>query len=207
MKGGKTVVGEIEARERESTGIPKLKVGYNKVFGYFIEVPNSFKGKVPESYIRKHAGELGIANAEFYKDTDIHIHVPEGAVPKDGPSAGVTMVSAIVSELSGRKARCDVAMTGEVTLTGRVLPIGGLREKTMAAYKNGMKVVIIPYDNISDLEECDKTVKEAITFIPVKHVSEVLEVILEPAETVCAKDEDVFVLNADNIKEESTVRV
>ena len=132
-----------------------------------------------ESYIRKHMGELGIKNAEFFKDTDLHIHVPEGAIPKDGPSAGVTMVSAIVSELSGRKARFDVAMTGEVTLTGRVLPIGGLREKTMAAYKNGIKVVIIPYDNISDLHEVDPVVKEAITFVPVKHVSEVLEVVLE----------------------------
>ncbi len=133
-----------------------------------------------ESYIRKHADELGIKNKEFYKDRDLHIHVPEGAIPKDGPSAGVTMVSAIVSELAGRRARCDVAMTGEVTLTGRVLPIGGLREKTMAAYKNGLKVVLIPFDNISDLEEVDKTVKENITFVPVKHVSEVLEVILEP---------------------------
>lgn len=140
-----------------------------------------------ESYIRKHLSELGIRNAEFFKDTDIHIHVPEGAIPKDGPSAGITMVSAIVSELSGRKARCDVAMTGEVTLTGRVLPIGGLREKTMAAYKNGMKVVLIPYDNISDLHEVDPLVKEAITFIPVKHVSEVLEVVLEP---VCETADD-----------------
>ena len=147
-----------------------------------------------ESYIRKHAAELGIKNTEFYKDTDIHIHVPEGAVPKDGPSAGVTMVSAIVSELSGRKARCDVAMTGEVTLTGRVLPIGGLREKSMAAYKNSMKVVIIPYDNISDLEECDKTVREAITFIPVKHVSEVLEIVLESKEFEEAEKTDEFVL-------------
>ncbi|MBP3579756.1 MAG: endopeptidase La [Clostridia bacterium] len=160
-----------------------------------------------ESYIRKHSCELGIKNLDFYKDTDIHIHVPEGAVPKDGPSAGVTMVSAIVSELSGRKARCDVAMTGEVTLTGRVLAIGGLREKTMAAYKNGMKVVIIPYDNISDLEECDELVKDSITFVPVKHVSEVLEVILEPMAEESVAGEDVFVPNADNIKEESSIRV
>ena len=151
-----------------------------------------------ESYIRKHCSELGIKNAEFYKDTDIHVHVPEGAVPKDGPSAGVTMVSAIVSELSGRKARCDVAMTGEVTLTGRVLPIGGLREKTMAAYKNGMKVVLIPYDNISDLEECDETVKKEITFIPVKHVSEVLEVVLEKADCEECQDDEVFVVRAEN---------
>ncbi len=151
-----------------------------------------------ESYIRKHATELGITNPEFYKDTDIHIHVPEGAVPKDGPSAGITMVSAIVSELSGRKARCDVAMTGEVTLTGRVLPIGGLREKTMAAYKNGMKVVIIPYDNISDLDECDKTVKDAITFVPVKHVGEVLEVVFEEAKEEEAAEQS-FIIPSENI--------
>lgn len=155
-----------------------------------------------ESYIRKHAFELGIKNTEFYKDTDIHIHVPEGAVPKDGPSAGVTMVSAIVSELSGRKARQDVAMTGEVTLTGRVLPIGGLREKTMAAYKNGMKTVIIPFDNISDLEECDETVKKSISFVPVKHVSEVLEIVLESnSETAAYGDENVVLLS-ENTREE-----
>ncbi len=145
------------------------------------------------SYIRNHADELGVLNSEFYKDTDIHVHVPEGAIPKDGPSAGITMVSALVSALSGRKARYDVAMTGEVTLTGRVLPIGGLREKNMAAYKNGMKVVLIPYDNISDLEEVDKTVKENITFIPVKHVSEVLEVVLESAEQAVGEEEEIFV--------------
>lgn len=131
------------------------------------------------SYVRCHSDELLIKRSEFYKDTDIHVHVPEGAVPKDGPSAGVTMVSAIVSALSQRRARYDVAMTGEVTLTGRVLPIGGLREKTMAAYKNGIKTVIIPYDNISDLNEVDPVVKQSITFVPVKHVSEVLDVVLE----------------------------
>lgn len=141
-----------------------------------------------QSYIRRHSDELCIKNAEFYKDLDIHVHVPEGAVPKDGPSAGVTMVSAIVSALSERKARYDVAMTGEVTLTGRVLPIGGLREKTMAAYKNGIKTVIIPYDNISDLNEVDSTVKESITFVPVKHVSEVLDIVLEKDCDDCAKD-------------------
>ena len=149
-----------------------------------------------ESYIRKHCSELGIQNPEFYKDTDIHVHVPEGAVPKDGPSAGITMVSAIVSELSKRKARCDVAMTGEVTLTGRVLPIGGLREKTMAAYKNGMKVVLIPYDNISDLEECDETVKKNITFIPVKHVSEVLEIVLEPISEAYVDNDPMYIENS-----------
>ena len=134
------------------------------------------------SYIRKHSSELCVKQPEFYKTLDIHVHVPEGAVPKDGPSAGVTMISAIVSELSGIPAKRDVAMTGEITLTGRVLPIGGLREKTMAAYKYGIKTVIIPYDNISDLEDVDPVVKEAITFVPVKHVSEVLDIILDRTE-------------------------
>lgn len=131
------------------------------------------------TFIRKHAIELGIQNTEFYKNSDIHIHVPEGAVPKDGPSAGVTMTSALVSELSGIPAKREIAMTGEITLTGRVLAIGGLREKTMAAYKNGIKTVIFPYDNISDLEQVDPVVKNQINFIPVRHVSEVLDIVLD----------------------------
>ena len=125
------------------------------------------------SYIRKNADALGV-DPEFYKKRDIHIHFPEGAVPKDGPSAGVTMVTALVSELSGKKVRGDVAMTGEITLSGRVFPIGGLREKTMAAYKHGMKTVIIPADNKIDLEECDKQVLENIEFIYAENVSDVL---------------------------------
>lgn len=129
------------------------------------------------SYIRKNADTLGV-DPEFYKKRDIHIHFPEGAVPKDGPSAGVTMVTALVSELSGKKVRGDVAMTGEITLSGRVFPIGGLREKTMAAYKHGMKTVIIPADNKIDLEECDKQVLEGIEFIYAENVSDVLDTAL-----------------------------
>lgn len=131
------------------------------------------------TFIRKHASSLGIQNTQFYKNCDIHIHVPEGAVPKDGPSAGVTMVSALVSELSSVPSKRDVAMTGEISLTGRVLAIGGLREKTMAAYKNGIKTVIFPYDNISDLEQVDPIVKKSTTFIPVRHVTEVLDIVLD----------------------------
>ncbi len=134
--------------------------------------------KAAVSYIRKHAESLGI-DKEFYKKLDIHIHVPEGAVPKDGPSAGVTMISALASELSGIPARHDVAMTGEISLTGRVLPIGGLPEKTMAAYRNGIRTVIIPKDNVEDLEEVDELIKGAVTFVPVSHVSQVLDVILK----------------------------
>jgi len=129
------------------------------------------------SYIRKNADKLSV-DKEFYKNLDIHIHFPEGAVPKDGPSAGVTMVTALVSELSGKKVRGDVAMTGEITLSGRVFPIGGLREKTMAAFKHGMRTVIIPEDNRIDLEECDKQVLENIEFVYAKDISEVLDTAL-----------------------------
>ncbi len=130
--------------------------------------------KAAISYIRKHCEEYGIPS-DFYKKRDIHIHVPEGAVPKDGPSAGVTMVTALISELSEKAVRGDVAMTGEITLTGRVLPIGGLKEKTMAAYKAGMKTVIIPKDNESDLEENDIAVKENIKFVLAENIGDVLD--------------------------------
>ncbi|MGI5894450.1 MAG: endopeptidase La [Candidatus Merdivicinus sp.] len=130
--------------------------------------------QIAVSYVRSVAADYGIA-PDFYKDKDIHIHAPEGAVPKDGPSAGVTMVTAITSALSGIPVRRDVAMTGEVTLRGRVLPIGGLREKSMAAYRMGVKTVFIPEENRKDLEEVDEVVKENIAFVPVSHVSEVLK--------------------------------
>ena len=134
--------------------------------------------KAAVSYIRSKADELPL-NANFYKDSDIHIHVPEGATPKDGPSAGVTIATSLVSALTGRKVRKDVAMTGEITLRGRVLPIGGLKEKSMAAYRAGIKTVVIPHGNIADLDEVDAKVKEAITFEPVKTVDEVWNIALE----------------------------
>ncbi|MBR2460828.1 MAG: endopeptidase La [Clostridia bacterium] len=130
--------------------------------------------KTAVSYIRSHATELSV-ETDFYKEKDIHFHFPEGAVPKDGPSAGVTMVCALVSELSGRPVRRDVAMTGEVTLRGRVLAIGGLKEKSMAAYRAGVKTVLIPEDNMKDIEEFDDAVKQSIKFIPCKMVSDVLK--------------------------------
>lgn len=129
------------------------------------------------SYIRAHADNLEI-DKDFYKTRDIHVHVPEGATPKDGPSAGVTMLTSLTSALSGKTVRHDVAMTGELTLTGRVLPIGGLKEKTFAAYKAGVRTVIIPKDNLPDLEEIDKTVRESIEFKPVTRASEVLNIAL-----------------------------
>lgn len=129
------------------------------------------------SYIRANAEKLGVAS-DFYKTKDIHIHFPEGAVPKDGPSAGIAITTAIVSALTNAPVRRDVAMTGEVTIRGRVLPIGGLREKTMAAYRNGVHTVIIPEDNQKDLEDIDQTVRQGLHFIPVSHVNEVLKEVL-----------------------------
>ena len=123
--------------------------------------------KIAVSYARSVAKQYGIPE-DFHTKCDLHIHAPEGAVPKDGPSAGVTMATAIISALSGRPVRGDIAMTGEITLHGKVLPIGGLREKSMAAYKAGIHTVIIPEENLPDLEEVDETVREHVTFVPAK---------------------------------------
>lgn len=134
--------------------------------------------KAAISYIRSKADKLGIDGA-FYKERDIHIHVPEGAVPKDGPSAGVTMVTALVSELCGIPAKRDVAMTGEISLHGKVMAIGGLREKTMAAYLAGVKTILIPKDNERDIAEIADEVKNHVEIIPVSHVDDVLKIALE----------------------------
>ena len=120
---------------------------------------------------------LGISQ-DFYTKYDIHLHAPEGAVPKDGPSAGVAMVTVMVSALTGVPIRRDVAMTGEITLRGRVLPIGGLKEKTMAAYRCGIKHVLIPEDNVPDLADVDPVVKDAVEFHPVTRIDEVLHLAL-----------------------------
>ena len=130
--------------------------------------------RIAVSYIRKNASKLGI-NPDFHKTGDLHIHFPDGATPKDGPSAGVTLVTSIVSELSGIPVRREVAMTGEVTLHGKVLPIGGLREKTMAAYKAGVTTVLIPADNRKDMEDIDPEVKEKLEFIFCTTVDDVLK--------------------------------
>ncbi len=135
--------------------------------------------KIAVSYIRANADRLGVQK-DFYKTLDIHIHVPEGAVPKDGPSAGVTMLTSLVSTLTGRAVRSDIAMTGELTLTGRVLAIGGLREKTTAAYSAGVTRVIIPYDNTGDIEEIDPDVRAGLAFSPCRTAAEVLELALLP---------------------------
>ena len=131
------------------------------------------------SYIRANAAQLNISS-DFYKTKDIHVHFPEGAVPKDGPSAGITVCTAIVSALTGRTVRRDIAMTGEISLRGRVLPIGGLKEKTMAALRHGITTVIIPKDNERDLEEIDPTVRKALNFITAQSADTVLNAALNP---------------------------
>lgn len=130
------------------------------------------------TYIRSRADELGLAK-DFYETTDIHIHLPEGAIPKDGPSAGITMATAMISALTGRKVKKNLAMTGEITLSGRVLPVGGIKEKFLAANRYGVKTIIMPAKNEQDLEELPANVRAKMHFIPVKHMDEVLKIALE----------------------------
>ena len=132
------------------------------------------------SYVRSKATQFGIKPPTF-ENKDIHVHVPEGATPKDGPSAGVAMATSIISVITGIPVRRDVAMTGEVTLRGRVLPIGGLKEKLLAALRAGLKTVIIPADNEKDLAEIPDNVKSGLNIVPVKNVEEVLKVALTRA--------------------------
>lgn len=134
--------------------------------------------KAGYTYIRSRADELGL-DKDFYETTDIHIHLPEGAIPKDGPSAGITMATAMISALTGRKVKKNLAMTGEITLSGRVLPVGGIKEKFLAAHRYGVKTIIMPAKNEQDLEELPANVRAKMHFIPVKHMDEVLKIALE----------------------------
>jgi ATP-dependent Lon protease len=136
--------------------------------------------------VRSRAEVLGIS-ADFHQKLDIHIHVPEGATPKDGPSAGVGMCAALVSAVSGIPVRSDVAMTGEITLRGEVLPIGGLKEKLLAAHRGGITTVIIPQQNEKDLVEIPKNIKDKLTILPVRWIDEVLELALTRAPVPAAK--------------------
>ena len=131
------------------------------------------------SYIRSRSDLMNLDD-DFYEKNDIHIHVAEGAVPKDGPSAGITMATAMFSALTKRKVRSDVAMTGEITLRGNVLPIGGLKEKVLAAYREGMHTIILPKENVRDIEDIPETVREKLEFVPVEHMDEVLKTALIP---------------------------
>ena len=129
------------------------------------------------TYVRSRSEKLKLAD-DFYEKEDIHIHLPEGAIPKDGPSAGITMATGMISALTGRKVRSDVAMTGEITLRGHVLPIGGLKEKVLAAYREGMKTIVLPKDNEKDIEDIPETVREKMEFKPVESMDEVLKIAL-----------------------------
>lgn len=170
--GGETL--EVEANVMEGSGKLELTGNLGQVM--------QESAKAALSYIRAHARELGI-DGEFYKNKDIHIHFPEGAVPKDGPSAGVTVCAAMVSALTGRSVRRDVAMTGEISIRGRVLAIGGLREKTMAALRHGVTTVIIPKANERDLEEIDQRVRGRLTFFTAETVDTVLSLALNPLDS------------------------
>lgn len=166
--GGETM--EVEVNVVEGSGKLELTGNLGNVMKESVQAAMS--------YIRSRADRLQIA-PDFYKTKDIHVHFPEGAVPKDGPSAGITVCTAMVSALTGRSVRRDLAMTGEISIRGRVLPIGGLKEKTMAALRNGIRTVIIPKDNEKDLAEIDQNVRKALSFLPVEHVDAVLHYALE----------------------------
>jgi len=131
------------------------------------------------TYARAHAASLKIEE-NFYEKNDVHIHVPAGAIPKDGPSAGITMAVALISALTGRPVRKDIAMTGEITLRGKVMPVGGIKEKVLAAHRAGVKKVILPRENEKDLEEVPQQIKDELKFIFVDHVDEVLKETLQP---------------------------
>ena len=175
---------EVECNVVEGSGKLELTGNLGKVMQESVQAAMSF--------IRSRAKSLGIAE-DFYKTKDIHVHFPEGAVPKDGPSAGVTVCTALVSALTGAKVRRDIAMTGEISIRGRVLPIGGLKEKTMAALRHGIKTVIIPEENRKDLEEIDQTVRKALNFIMVRSADTVLETAL-----IFPQPEDAVVVTADS---------
>ena len=160
------------------------------------------------SCIRSRAAQLGIA-PDFYKTRDIHIHFPEGAVPKDGPSAGIAITTAVVSALTGTRVRGDIAMTGEITLRGRVLAIGGLKEKTMAAKRNGIRTVIIPKQNERDLSEIDPVVRDSLRFVVADNIDIVLsEALCRPMPAEEKHDDDIIAafLPAEGAVKETTLR-
>ena len=177
----KSEVGVINGLAWTSVGGELMQIEVSAIPGSGkLELTGSLGDVMKESahaaltYVRSKADNLGIA-PDFYKTTDIHIHATESAIPKDGPSAGVTMTTALVSALTDKPVRRDIAMTGEISIRGRVLPIGGLREKSIAAYRSGVKTVFIPKDNVADLEDVDQIIRDKLEFIPVAHQDEILD--------------------------------
>ena len=173
-------IGTVNGLAYTQTGGDLLKVEVATMEGNGkIEITGSLgdvmkeSAKIAHSFVRTIAKKYKI-DPEFHKSTDIHIHFPEGAIPKDGPSAGVTMVTAMVSALGNIPVKRDIAMTGEITLRGKVLAIGGLKEKTLAAYRSGVRTVLIPEDNMRDLDEIDKEARDHLIFIPCKTADDVL---------------------------------
>ena len=197
-------VGEEEDQVGAVTGLAWTEVGGELLTIEAVTVPGKGQikttGKLGEvmqesiqaamSFVKARAPAYGVKPSIFARK-DIHVHVPEGAVPKDGPSAGIGMVTAMISTLSGVAVRRDIAMTGEVTLRGRVLPIGGLKEKLLAALRGGIRTVLIPIENEKDLAEIPASVKEALNIVPVTHVDEVLtRALVEPLQPIEWSDDD-----------------
>ncbi len=195
--GGETLPIEVQVMENGS--------GKIELTGSLGDVMKE-SAKLAVTYARVHAAEYGI-DVDKLKNCDIHIHAPEGAIPKDGPSAGVTLTTALISSLSGLPVRGDVAMTGEITLHGNVLPIGGLKEKSMAAYREGMKTVLIPKANESDLYDVDGEVKKAIRFLPMSNVAQVLSIaLLKPKAVSSAKRKEAVRKNSAVVQEPAATK-
>jgi ATP-dependent Lon protease len=194
-------IAEKENQVGQVTGLAWTEVGGELLTIEAVSVPGkgktTFTGKLGDvmqesikaamTVVRRRSARLGVA-ADFHEKTDIHVHVPEGATPKDGPSAGIAMTTALVSVLTGIAVRADVAMTGEITLRGEVLPIGGLKEKLLAAHRGGIKTVVIPEGNAKDLTEIPDNVKNKLEIVPVKWIDQVLELALEQAPTPRAEE-------------------
>ncbi|MDE6880388.1 MAG: endopeptidase La, partial [Oscillospiraceae bacterium] len=190
---------EVEVNVMEGTGKLELTGNLGDV------MKESAQAAV--SCIRSRAAQLGV-DPGFYKNRDIHIHFPEGAVPKDGPSAGVAITTALVSALTGRKVHSDVAMTGEVTLRGRVLAIGGLKEKTMAAKRNGIRTVILPKENQRDLTEIDPVVRQSLRFVAAESIDSVLGEALYKLEPKAEQEEEMIAafLPTEAVVKDSSLR-
>ena len=207
-RDGNSIVGVVNGLAWTSVGGEILEVEVNAMDGSGkIELTGNLGSVMKESaaaalsYIRSHTSALNIEN-DFYKTRDVHVHFPEGAVPKDGPSAGIAIATAMVSALTNIPVRREVAMTGEITLRGRVLPIGGLKEKTMAALRNGIKTVIIPAGNEKDLEEIDPIVRNSLHFVSVHSADEVLAVALDT--DIVAHTDPAVCITADNSRSVSS---